>query len=74
MNVKLYEHALDRVALRYAQLIRAAEVEITPSELAAIVENNWPKIVAEAMAIYRQIVTDESVEARVALNRLQAAA
>lgn len=46
-----YEKALDQVALRYAQTIRAKRIAITQTELAAIVENNWPKIVAEALAI-----------------------
>ena len=74
MNVKLYERALDQVALRYAQLIRAAEVEISPSELAAVVENNWPKIVAEAMAIYKRVAAADVDEAEQALDRLQPAA
>ncbi len=52
METTLYEKALDQVALRYAQTIRAKRLEITPAELAAIVENNWAKIVAEALVIY----------------------
>lgn len=51
MKENLYEKALDQVALRYAQTIRANRIEITPTELAAIVENNWVKIVAEAISI-----------------------
>lgn len=74
MNVKLYERALDQVALRYAQLIRASEVEITSSELAAVVEKNWPKIVAEAMAIYKQVVAADVDKAEQTMDRLQPAA
>ena len=54
MKENLYEKALDQVALRYAQTIRANRIKITPAELAAIVENNWPKIVAEALAIHKR--------------------
>lgn len=56
MKKTLYEKALDLVALRYARKIRANRIEITPAELAAIVENNWPIIVAEALTIHNQIL------------------
>ncbi|WP_303721869.1 hypothetical protein [Malonomonas rubra] len=59
MKVALYEKALDQVALRYAQTIKAKQIEITPAELAAIVENNWPKIVAEALAIHNKILNGQ---------------
>lgn len=59
MNVTLYEKALDQVALRYAQTIRANRIEITPTELTAIVENNWPKIVAEALSIHNRALTEQ---------------
>lgn len=59
MAETLYEKALDRVALRYAQTIRANRVEITATELAAIVENNWTKIVAEALAIHNRTIIEQ---------------
>lgn len=71
MTVTLYEKALDQVALRYAQAIRANRIEITPTELAAIVEHNWPKIVAEAISIYNQAPTEHSQRT---CNNLQPAA
>ncbi len=60
MKETLYEKALDQVALRYAQAIRANRIEITSTELAAIVENNWTKIVAEALAIRNQVLKAQS--------------
>ena len=60
MKEILYEKALDQVASRYAQTIRANRIEITPAELAAIVENNWTIIVAEALAICSQTLRSQS--------------
>lgn len=60
MKEALYENALDQVALRYAQTILANRIDITPAELASIVENNWPKIVAEALAIRNQVLMAQS--------------
>ena len=71
MNITVYQKALDQVALRYAQTIRAKRIEITSEELAAIVENNWLKIVAEALAIHNQILESPS---RPSLGALQPAA
>jgi len=71
MNIALYEKALDQVALRYAQTIRANRIKITSTELAAIVENNWPKIVAEALSIHNQ---ELMVPSQPTLDRLRPAA
>jgi len=54
MKVALYEDALDQVALRYARRLKTNQVAITAAELAALVEKNWPKIVAEALSIYHR--------------------
>jgi hypothetical protein len=54
MKNSLYQHALDQVAIRYARHIRASQSDISAVELAALVEKNWPKIVAEALSVYRQ--------------------
>jgi len=71
MNMTLYEKALDQVALRYAQKIRANRIEITSTELVAIVENNWLKIVAEALSIHNQALWEKSLPT---VNHLQPAA
>ena len=68
MNVTLYEKALDQVALRYAQTLRSHGIAITPTELAAVVEMNWPKIVAEAMTIHDRVLGEQFQPASLSLK------
>ncbi|SHJ03977.1 hypothetical protein SAMN02745165_01373 [Malonomonas rubra DSM 5091] len=60
MKVALYEHALDQVAIRYAERLKANQVSMSAGELAELVEKNWPKIVAEALTIYHRILAADS--------------
>jgi hypothetical protein len=71
MTMSLYEKALDQVALRYARTIKANHIRMTSAELAALVEKNWPKIVAEALAIHDKIL---KTQAQAESNSLQPAA
>lgn len=59
MKIALYEDALDQVALRYARRLKANQIDITAAELAAFVEKNWPKIVAEALSIYKRTLNSQ---------------